>query len=198
MQVARVYLDIETTGLDPAYHSVVEIGAVAVDSQGVELSSYQSLANPGGWAMKNSEPRAFEVSGIDPADVRAARPIGDVAKEFLAWASGKGKLHAYPVQFERGFLVREPWSVASIAWGDCVMELVRDIMGRAGALPMMCGRPKRPRLSEAAEFFKVKSDRFHRALDDARTTSLVHRAAVDIVLGLNMNDEVKNIMDRGM
>jgi DNA polymerase III epsilon subunit-like protein len=194
MQVAHVYLDIETTGLDPVYHSVVEIGAVAMDDGGREIDKFQSLTFPGEWAMKNSEPRAFEVSGIDPDEVRRARPIAEVAVEFKTWIGKFGKLHAYPVEFERGFLSRDPWSIPSMLWGDCVLEAARAVMGSAGALPTYYGKPKRPKLSEAAAFFGVKADRFHRALDDARTTALVHQALIEY----KALDEARNIMESGM
>lgn len=198
-QVDAVYLDTETTGLDPAHHSVIEVGAVLLGPSGVELASYQSLANPGEWAMKNSEPRAFEVSGIDPADVRAARPIEEVAREFREWLSAHaGTIYAYPLAFDQKFLLVPPWSVQAPTWGKCVMLAAQDIMGKAGVLPLKYGRPKFPKLSEAAAFFHVSSPRFHRALDDARTAGKIHRAIVDLTVEEAASYEAENLMEGGM
>lgn len=196
MQVHRVYADLETTGLDPEYHSIIEVGAVSLDAKGNEVSSYQSLCNPGDWAMKNSQPEAFEVNGIDPDEVRAARPIEDVAREFLAYLNNGATLHAFPVSFERGFLERAPWSLEVARWGDCIQEAARTVLGAAGVLRYIRGRPKRPKLSEAAAFFNIKQSRAHRALEDARTTAQVHVALMappDPVM-----DEVQKLTEDGM
>ena len=198
MQVARVYLDVETTGLDPAYHSVIEVGAVAVDAEGHEIGHYQSLCNPGDWAMKNSEPKAFEVNRIDPDEVRAARPITSVAGEFLAWLDKRAVLHAFPVVFEDGFLKLDPWNILEKLWGECVQEAARSIMSSAGALPYKFGKPKLPKLSEAATFFKVEPERLHRALADARTTALVYEVILRQRTLDPSGDEVEKIMKDGL
>lgn len=198
MQVARVYLDLETTGLDPKYHSVIEVGAVAVNPQGGELASYESLANPGEWAMKNSEPKAFEVSKISPDDVRAARPIAEVAAEFCAWLrEHMGSLHAFPVVFEKSFLSPAPWKV-ELGWGECIQEAARDIMAQNKALPVRYGKPKLPRLTEAAEFFGVPVRRSHRALDDAKTTARVHTEIIDHRAIEPIVDEARHLIQDGM
>ncbi len=196
-QIARTFIDLETTGLDPEHHSVIEIGAVAVDVDDQEIDSYQSLCNPGEWAMRNSEPKAFEVNGIDPKNVISARPIEVVSGEFLKWLDKRALIYAFPVSFESSFLVKKPWRIDQGRWAPCVMAAVRSIMGAAGALPLMYGKPKRPKLTEAAAFFSVTVDRSHRALDDARTTARVHaevlRYQQDPLL-----DEVEKLMKDGM
>jgi len=198
VQVARVYCDLETSGLDPVYHSVVEVGAIAVDPGGLEVGEFQSLAFPGDWAMQNSDPNAFDISGIDPAEVRNARPIDQVALEFREWIRKYGRLHAYPLEFERGFLGRAPWSVPVMLWGDCIMEAAKSVMAAAGALPLRFGKPKRPKLSEAAVFFGVKAERFHRALDDARTTARIHLAILARRDETAAADEVRHLMEDGL
>ncbi len=174
-KVARVYLDLETTGLDPERHSVIEVGAFAVDTAGDEVSNFQAICNPGELAMRNSEPKAFKVNGIDPQDVLRAPPIEVVAECFMDWLDKSAELYAFPVAFESRFLVKKPWSIDKGRWAPCVMAAVRSIMGAAGALQMIHGKPKRPKLVEAAAFFGVTVERSHRALDDARTTAKIHK-----------------------
>jgi DNA polymerase III epsilon subunit-like protein len=198
MQVARVYLDVETTGLDRQYHSVIEVGGVAVSRDGAELACFGSLVNPGDWAMRNSEPRAFEVNEIDPKEVRAARPIHLVAVDFSKWLCDHlGVLHAFAVEFDQGFLSVDPWKVGH-RWGECIQQASRNIMARHGALPIRYGKPKLPRLTEAAEFFGVTVVRSHRALDDARTTARLHTEILRRRELEPIVDEADHLIQEGM
>lgn len=196
-QITRIYCDLETTGLDPEHHSVIEIGAVSVDADGRETGSYQSLCNPGDQAMRNSEPKAFEVNGIDPKEVMRAPPIEEVAGKFRDWLDKKALIYAFPVAFESSFLVKKPWTLEVGRWGVCVMAAVRSIMGDAGALPIRYGKYKRPKLIEAAAFFSVTVERSHRALDDARTTAKVHAEVLTYQQDPFL-DEAEKLMKEGM
>ncbi len=196
--MTSIYCDLETTGLDPEYHAIVEVGAVAMDERGIEISSFQSLCNPGEDAMRNSNPEAFEVSGIDPADVRKAEPIVMVAHKFAFWCAEYGQLHAFPNVFERGFLRKEPWTIADDErWGECVQAAAQEVMGKAGVLPFRFGKPKFPRLEEAARFFGISSPRFHRALDDARVTGKIHCAIENKRELAILDNENLNMMSGG-
>ncbi len=197
MQVAAVYLDLETTGLDAEYHAIVEIGAVAMDALGTEISAFQSLCNPGEDAMRNSDPRAFEISGIDPADVRQAEPVEIVSTKFSFWCADYGQLHAFPNIFEQGFLRKTPWLISSEGWGECVQMAAQEVMAKARVLPMRYGKPKLPRLSEAAQFFSITSPRFHRALDDARATGKIHHAIENKRELAILDNENANMMSEG-
>ncbi len=196
-QIVRTFLDLETTGLDSEHHSVIEVGASAVDAAGDEISNFQAICNPGEWAMRNSEPKAFEVNGIDPQDVLRAPPIEVVAECFLDWLDKKAPLYAFPVAFESRFLAKKPWRIDQGRWAPCVMAAVRSIMGAAGALPLVYGQPERPKLIEAAAFFSVTVERSHRALDDARTTAKVHKEVL-VYQQDPLLDEAEKLMKDGM
>lgn len=191
------FCDLETTGLDAQYHAVIEIGAVAMDALGTEVSSFQSLCNPGEDAMRNSDPRAFEISGIDPDDVRRAEPIQIVATKFGFWCADYGLLHAFPNVFEKDFLRKDPWAIGADRWGECVQTAAQEVMAKAGVLPMRYGKPKFPRLSEAAQFFGITSPRFHRALDDARATGKIQHAIENGRELTILNNENANILSEG-
>jgi DNA polymerase III epsilon subunit-like protein len=174
--MTSVYVDTETSGIDPTRHAVIEVGAIVVSPDGQAIARYSALANPGEQALVNSDPRAFEVNGIDLAAVRSAKPSADVAAEFRAWLDTyEAMLHAFPNSFEQGFLMRGPWIITR-PWGPCIMTLAQEEMGRAGVLPLVYGKPKYPKLIEAAAFYKVPVPRSHRALPDAVTTARIHRA----------------------
>jgi DNA polymerase III epsilon subunit-like protein len=170
----KVYVDLETTGVDPDRYQIIEIGAI-VFAGGKETAEFSELVNPGEAALLSADPRALEVNQIDLALVRAARPTAVVAEAFRTFlASHRGTLHAFPVEFEASFLRKAPWSVTS--WGDCVMMAARDMMAEEGALPLINGAPKLPRLGEAAAFFGVTGcGPAHRSLSDARKTGRIHQ-----------------------
>lgn len=191
MQVHRVYLDIETTGLDSERHGIIEVGAVAVDSNGVEVGSYQSLCNPGDEALRNASPEALEVNGIDPDAVRKAPLTEQVSREVYAWLDLYATLHAFPVAFERAFLRVKPWFFPDTRWDECVQEAAQDAMATAGA-------PKWPRLAEAARFFNIEIVRAHRALDDARTTAKIHAEILADRASGSATEEAAKIMGEGL
>jgi DNA polymerase-3 subunit epsilon len=171
----RIYVDLETTGVDPEKHHIIEIGAV-VFSDGKEIASFGELVNPGEEALLSADPRALDVNKIDLNEVRAARSTTAVADAFRTFlAIHGGTLYAFPVSFESSFLRKVPWSVTG--WGDCVMQAVREVMIADNALANgIDGKPKRPSLSEAAAFFGVIGcGPAHRSLSDARKTARIHQ-----------------------
>lgn len=188
--LARIYIDLETTGIDPERHAIVEIGAVVFQGS-QEIAAFSALVNPGEEALRNADRRAMDVNQIDPAQIRAAKPTVHVAEEFRSFLkTHRGTLHAFPVEFEASFLKKDPWLVEG--WGDCVRDAVWSVMNSEGALPLIDGKPKRPRLGEAAAFFGVTGcGPAHRSLSDARKTGRVHQ---ELLNRLAMEDEVRNII----
>jgi DNA polymerase III epsilon subunit-like protein len=170
----RIYADLETTGVDPEKHQIIEIGAVVFLGD-KEIATFAELVNPGEAALAAADPRALDVNQIDLAEVRAARPTAVVAEAFRTFlAAHPGTLYAFPVEFEASFLQKVPWLVT--AWGDCIMKAVREMMAAENALPLVNGVPKRPRLGEAAAFFGVTGcGPAHRSLSDARKTGRIHQ-----------------------
>ena len=179
MEAGAAYLDVETTGIDPRRHAVVEVAAVVSDGAGRELASFSCLCRPGEEAMARADPRAMAVHGIRPDEPRAALPAAQVAatlRGFLA-LHGSPPLRSYNLGFERGFLEPEPWALLG-PWGGCAMEAAAGPMARAGALDERWdGSPKWPTLDEACRFFGVPRAGGHRALADARAAAAVDRAA---------------------
>jgi len=186
----RIYVDLETTGIDPEKHEIIEIGAVVFQG-GLEIATFSELVNPGEAALAAASRRAMDVNKIDVNEIRSARPTAVVAealREFLR--RYPGVLYAFPVEFESSFLRRSPWHLTS--WGDCVMKAVQDVMFFEGALPVMPdGKPKRPSLGEAAAFYGVTGcGPAHRSLSDARKTGRIHH---EFLLRQESEDEARSM-----
>lgn len=170
-----IYVDLETTGTDPEKHEIIEIGAV-VFRGGVEVADFAELVFPGEDALVAADPRAMDTNKIDLAEVRRARPTVVVAAAFRKFLEAyEGLLYAFPRSFEESFLKKAPWHLT--AWGDCVMQAVREAMIADNALANAPdGKPKRPRLGEAAAFYGVTGcGPAHRSLSDARKTARIHQ-----------------------
>ena len=81
----RVYvaIDLETTGLDAASDSIIEIGAVRFQG-GRELERFDQLIKP----PKSIPPRITQITGIRNSDVAGMPTIEQVRAELLAFVGG--------------------------------------------------------------------------------------------------------------
>ena len=190
----HAFIDLETSGLDAARYHIVEVG-VAVFLGRQEIASYSELVNPGEEAILKADPKAMAVNGILPADLKNARPMAVVAETLQIFLrTHRGLIHAYNNEFEMSFLTRAPWNVAG-PWGDCIQLAAREVMAEANVLPLIYGKPKRPRLSEAAAFFGVPQfGRAHRSLSDARVAALIYAEILD---RRRIDDEVSELIEDG-
>lgn len=164
--MVKLYLDVETTGLDPKVAHVIEVGAVVFKDE-VEIDSFSTLANPGEEALRQASQSAMAISGITAEMLSGAPSLDDAAKALLSFLERHpdALFHAYNNEFDAGFLAQAPWNVPSSRWGECVMLAAKKITKTA----------RWPKLGHAAKFFGVVYMDAHRALGDARTAARVHR-----------------------
>src|SRR5450759_1987700 len=171
------FLDVETTGFDPARDRVIEIAVIVARGPEV-LARYSSLVDPG-----RSIPReTTQLTGIDDAMIAVAPPIERVVRE-AAEVIGARDLVAHHASFDRMFVL-EAASRAGVTvpgtWLDS-LELSRI------ALP----RLRSHRLPDLAEAFEIDVP-VHRAGGDTEALFRIWRIAlagladlpVDFVRGL--------------
>jgi DNA polymerase III epsilon subunit-like protein len=174
-----IVLDTETTGLtaDPDA-APWEIGAVYVNTLGLEQSSFSAVMRP--TVLDASMAEALAVGGVTLAEVEAFPPAAQAARSFLEWfdscatAYGPPRVTAFNVAFDCPMLER--MDIEFDAWAPCIMEAAKRAMGRAKALPWWRGLNdwKMPKLSQAAKFYGVpQQEPAHRALADARTAACI-------------------------
>ena len=157
--MATLYLDTETTGLNPPYADLVEIAVI--DDSGRRL--VDELCRPRDSLMRSGWPDAETIHGINPEMVSEARP-GDAVRADVVECVAGANLVIYNAQFDTGFFPLLP--AARI---DCAMLEAQDYFGRF----------KWPKLIEAAEWigydWQATGIKPHRAAGDALATRAVWR-----------------------
>lgn len=93
-----VAFDIETTGLNPKYEKIIEIGAVRV-REGEPVETFSTFVNP----AKSLPARIVELTGIQDTDVVGAPYIEDILDDFLAFV-GDDVLLGHNILFDYSFV----------------------------------------------------------------------------------------------
>jgi DNA polymerase-3 subunit epsilon/ATP-dependent DNA helicase DinG len=156
MRDILVAVDLETTGLDPSYDRIIEIGAVRFQ-QGEVLDEWRTFVNPG----FPIPPAITQLTGIRDQDVERAPHLAAVLPSLRRFM-GNATLIGHNVSFDLGFL-----RVAGLRLDNAVI----DTYALASVL-----LPDVPRynLSALAAYLGVQSNGAHRALNDAHVTCAVY------------------------
>jgi DNA polymerase-3 subunit epsilon len=156
-----VVLDIETTGLAPGRHHIIEVGAVLV--RGAELrEAYQRLINP----ERRIPQFITSFTGIKQSMVNRARRAGEVLPELHAFLGGRTVV-GHNIGFDLSFLAHETerlgLACAFPSEGVDTIALARRYLTGM----------RRARLDRVAAALHVPVRDRHRALPDARITAQV-------------------------
>ena len=111
-----IVVDTETTGLDPAYCSLIEIAALRMNGPDI-VGRFQTFVNPG-----CSIPEEItELTGITNADIADAPSPREAVAAFAQFAGGCD-LIAHNAPFDRAFVMRraEPGALGG-AWVDTLV-----------------------------------------------------------------------------
>jgi DNA polymerase-3 subunit epsilon len=149
-----VCVDLETTGGNPAWHRIIEIGAVEIDRDGA-VREWSTLVNPG----CRIPPTIVAFTGINDEMVADAPPFAAVRDELLARLRDR-LFVAHNARFDYGF-VRAELSRLDIRWTAkplCTVKLSRRLFGgeRSHSLDAVIAR------------HGLECSARHRALGDAR------------------------------
>ncbi len=99
MNEREIVLDTETTGLEAAEHSIIEIGCVEILDRRLTGRSYHQYINPG----RSIDEGAIAVHGITMDMLRDKPRFDGVANELLAFI-GDARLVIHNAEFDMGFL----------------------------------------------------------------------------------------------
>lgn len=149
-------VDVETTGLSPQFHRVIEVGVVQVD-KGRMAKRWSCLVNPGTWMS----PMISEITGISYDDLVNAPSFEEISGELNTLL--KSRLFvAHNSRFDYGFISSEFERLGTaVDWPQlCTVRLSRHMF------PEMRSHGLDAIVSE----FGIRVRRRHRALDDAVAT----------------------------
>ena len=99
-----VFVDVETTGLDPDHHELIEVAAVRVHPHTLEPLDHLSLRVVPD-RLGDADPRALEVNGYNEADWRDAVSLGNALRRLAPLLEG-AVVAGHNVAFDWAFLVR--------------------------------------------------------------------------------------------
>lgn len=96
-----IITDVETTGLNPRVHEIIDIGAIKVNQALRELDRFSLKVAPKD--IKNAQAKALEINGYNPVEWKDAVSSYEAAVRFAAFARD-GILCAWNITFEHSFL----------------------------------------------------------------------------------------------
>lgn len=154
-----VVLDIETTGLDPRYNELTEVGAVKIIDKKI-VDSFHCFVNP----RMPIAPEITKLTGISDEMVKDAPSIEEVLPRLFDFF-GDAVLVAHNASFDLGFIKEKSKRID--------MEIDNSILDTLMLSRELLTDLKRHSLNYVAEHLGVPMARHHRALDDAKTTGEV-------------------------
>ncbi len=165
-----VLFDIETTGLDPEYDEIIEIGAIKVNNYEV-VDEFHSLIKPN----EKIDEFITDLTGITNEMVENAPNIEDVLPNFINFI-GDSILIGHNVNFDINFIYDE---MVNLDLGIVNNDYVDTMRLSRILLPELLHH----RLKDLAEFYEISSEGSHRALKDVQITNDVY---------LKLYEEMKN------
>ncbi|MEI8349346.1 MAG: 3'-5' exonuclease [Candidatus Omnitrophota bacterium] len=162
------FLDLETTGLEPARgDAICEVGVVKIRNRTV-VDTFHNLVNP----KRDIPQEAYRIHGISNETVKDAPAFEYLAQNLLGFLDGC-VIFAYNIEFDAGFLEYELKKVNhSLAQFPAI-----DIL----AMARKTVRLEKYNLAAVAASFNIPFPKAHRALDDAFMASEVFFKLADIL-----------------
>jgi DNA polymerase-3 subunit epsilon len=160
-------VDLETSGLDPRRHRVLQVAMVTVDESGAIHDEWETFVKLR-WPLASVGPT--DIHGITRSMLRQAPRLHDVLEEF-AERLGDSLFVAHNARFDGEFLVRAANHRSTPA--QLAVKLERRLCTLRMSRRLDPGRELSHRLGDVADRYGVALDRPHEALADAHATALV-------------------------
>ena len=163
----RVFVDIETTGLDSSRHEIIEIAMITEWDDSIDI--WTAKIKP--QRLAEADPYALEVNGYNDEDWADAISIKEAVFQINARLQGKCLFVGYNPSFDLGFIrkaMKDHGYDRSRVYLIDVMTLVQEHLEPAGL--------KRLSLDSVRDFLEMEKKGSHTALKDAEDTrQLYHR-----------------------
>lgn len=162
-----VVFDLETTGLKPQQHEIIEFGAIRVNRDSDQHETFQALVKP----KKKVPKKITEISGITQEMLdQEGEPLDSALPEFLKFV-GNLPLVSFNAEFDMAFLEA---AIARYEPGARITNRVTCALNMARrAWP---GR-KSYRLADLAKDGGLSLEGTHRALGDYQRALIIYTSA---------------------
>ena len=152
-----IAFDIETTGLDPMYDEIIEIGAIKIEN-GKEIETFSTLIKP------EYEINDFitELTGITNEMVQNAPKIDEVLPEFMNFIQDSIIL-GHNVNFDINFIYDN-------LINEDMHPIINDFIDTLRLSRRLLPELKHRRLSDLANYYNIDTTGSHRSLTDVRIT----------------------------
>jgi len=154
-----VVLDIETTGLNAKLDKIIEVAAVRIVNNNI-VDSFHSMIDP----EIDIPYEITKLTGITSDMIKGAPKTAEVMNQFHEFLA-HDCLVAHNAPFDLGF-IKEQFSIIGVQVNNPIIdtlslsrELLKDL--------------KKHNLGAVSEYFKIRVDRHHRALDDVKATAMI-------------------------
>lgn len=158
MRDVLVAVDLETTGLNPDYDRIIEIGALKFEGDEV-IDEWESLIDPG----CPVPPYIMQLTGIRDEDVQGAPRLSEMLPDLRLFI-GEATIVGHNVGFDLAFLRRAGVARANPAVDTYTLASV------------MLPATARYNLTALTSMIGVPVEDAHRALDDCRGTMALYNA----------------------
>jgi len=184
----QIFLDTETTGLDPNLgHRVIEIAAIEIINRQQTNNRFHTYVNP----LREIDAAAQEVHGITLDFLKDKPLFQDVASDFLDFIKG-GEVIIHNAPFDVGFLDMELGRVSLKKFEDYPVSIIDSLKMARDIRP-----GQRNNLNALCKYYQVdNSERsLHGALLDAELLGEVYLAMTrgQEALSIDFSDSVKSI-----
>ena len=175
-----VVLDLETTGLDPTWNEIIEIGAIRVRDNSV-VDSFSQLVKP----LEPVDDFISELTGITNDMLEEAPRINTVLPLFLDFV-GEDIVIGHNVNFDINFLYDNCQEYLSKPFTNDFVDTMR-ISKR------LFPEERHHRLSDLEKRFNLQSSNAHRALSDVILTNQCYEYMLNYMLEKDITfDSIKN------
>ena len=178
-----VVIDVETTGLAPAYERVVEVGAIRMVG-GKEEGRFQSLVNPNHPVSDGARAQ----HGITDAMLADAPPFEKIAsdlRQFIAGSILVAQNAEFDVAFLNGEFLKAGMSKLALPALDTIL-LARKVKPGLASY----------NLDSLAFHFKVRFKERHRSIGDCEVTAAIFWQCVETLRPRTIDDLLKNELKR--
>ena len=166
----QIFLDTETTGLDPSAHRLIEIGAVAFQDRSAlhgKEGTWYSLVNP----ERKVPAEVVKIHGIDDTKLRGKPKFAQVADSFLEFIRGHEVL-IHNAGFDVTFLDQELASCGRKPLSEHVTKITDTLQLARKLYPHSRNSLDALALRFELDLAKLRPE--HGALIDARLLAMVY------------------------